>query len=209
MIYFDMDGVLADFDRYIEDAYGVADHRKSISDFFKSTCVNDRAFEKMQPIPEGIELLKTVESIVPDQICICTSTGGLPHHIEIAKQKLNWLRAHDLGHLPVAFAMNTENKGQYAQPNAILVDDRPKVIAAWKRNGGDGIHFTRDRERISAMADYIYLSSLDKEKHGEFKPEVEKLLNEIDTFLAQFEYKQGMHVEFRERVGETRKKIGV
>jgi len=77
-------------------------------------------------------------------ICFMTSTGGLPHHIVIAKQKLDWLHAHGLGGHPVAFCMNTRGKGQYAYPGAILIDDRQKVCDAWVDGGGYAHIFTRE-----------------------------------------------------------------
>jgi hypothetical protein len=144
MIYVDMDGVVADFDSAILKLFGEDGLEKKADQFWKRTCVDAQVFRAMDPIREGIAM---VLSLIEwgHQVCFMTSTGGMPHHVDIAKQKLDWLHANGLGALPVAFCMNTEGKGRFAKDQAVLIDDRQKVIDAWNRNGGRGILFTKDK----------------------------------------------------------------
>ncbi len=143
MIYIDMDGVVADFDQGIVDVFGEAYSNKNADKFWKSVCVEAEVFRKMPPIQEGVEMVNEIRGEHP--ICFLTSTGGLPHHIDIAKQKLDWLHKHDMGQHPVAFCMNTQGKAQYAHPGAILIDDRVKVCTTWSVAGGTPIQFTREK----------------------------------------------------------------
>ena len=141
MINFDMDGVVADFDSAIVKLFG-SDHLGKVPDeFWRKTCVEKEVFRHMDTIYEGMGLFNRLRLLGYD-LCFATSTGGMPHHIDIAKQKLDWLHAHGLGMFPVKFCMNTEGKGQMASPGEILIDDRQKVCDAWQRQGGIAYLFT-------------------------------------------------------------------
>lgn len=141
MIYIDMDGVIADFDAAIVATFGEEYSDRIADDFWKKTCVEAEVFRRMLPIPEGVQMVERIRAKRP--ICFMTSTGGMPHHIDIAKQKLDWLHANGFGEHPVAFAMNTKGKGAYAYKGAVLIDDRAKVCDAWAARGGHALLFSR------------------------------------------------------------------
>jgi len=165
MIYVDMDGVIADFDQSIVDIFGEEYSNKIANEFWKKTCVEAEVFRKMPPIQEGIDMIDSLIGL--GQVCFMTSTGGMPHHIDIAKQKLDWLHAHGLGDLPVAFCMNTAGKGLYAQRRAILIDDRSKVCTEWNLKGGQAILFTRDavKEILAIVVKKIARSKAVMDEH--------------------------------------------
>lgn len=150
MIYIDMDGVVADFDASIVKIFGEEYSDKIADEFWRQTCVEAEVFRKMPVIPEGILMVDAIRAQRP--ICFMTSTGGLPHHIDIAKQKLDWLHAHNLGQHPVAFCMNTKGKGAYAHAGAVLIDDRQKVCDAWTQGGGTALLFDRARAAQIALS---------------------------------------------------------
>lgn len=143
MVYFDMDGVLADFDQHLQDMYGRPYGKDVAGHFWNEAIIEDMPFATMPQIEEGMWLLRRAreEGFNP---CIMTSTGGGKHHLEIARQKLMWLQTNGIRDIPVAFCMSTKGKGAYAQVGAFLIDDREKVVRAWQDNGGVGILFTRD-----------------------------------------------------------------
>lgn len=142
MIYIDMDGVVADFDQSIIDIFGEEYSNKIADTFWKQTCVEAEVFRHMPVIPEGVRMVASISA--KHDICFMTSTGGMPHHIDIAKQKLDWLHKHGFGMHPVAFGMNTIGKGRFAKPGAALIDDRQNVCDAWAQNGGVAHLFTRE-----------------------------------------------------------------
>ena len=153
-IYVDMDGVVSDFDKAIVNIFGEEYSNKIADTFWKKTVVDNQVFRHMPPIPEGLSLVSQLRSD-GHQVCFMTSTGGMPHHIDIAKQKLDWLSANSMGDLPVAFCMNTQGKGAYASPGAVLIDDRQKVLAAWRGNGGFGFQFIPEQERVLEILSYL------------------------------------------------------
>lgn len=140
-VYFDMDGVLADFDQGVINTMGRPYDDDMKKDFWKRDCVEKQIFLNMPEIKAGLDLLFDVEQMGLD-ICIMTSTGGAPNHHAIARQKLSWLESRGLEKYPVAFCTGTASKGRFAQPGALLIDDRGKVCAEWERQGGTSFLFT-------------------------------------------------------------------
>lgn len=155
MIYIDMDGVIADFEQGIMNLYGEPYSDNIAKDFWEYACIDEQAFRNLPPIPEGIEMVKRIRD--KNEICFMTSTGGMPHHIDIAKQKLDWLSAYGLGKHPVAFCMNTIGKGRFAAMDRHLIDDRQKVLDAWNLEWGNGHLFTRARAK--GLADFFCATS--------------------------------------------------
>lgn len=146
MIYVDMDGVVADFDAAVHAEFGQPYVSGGPVDeaFWREECVlGKEIFRKMPPIREGLEMVGALRA-AGATVCFMTSTGGMPHHIDVAKQKLDWLRANGVGDCPVAFCMGTQEKGLFARAGHILIDDRPKVCMAWTDNGGVALQFSRE-----------------------------------------------------------------
>lgn len=146
MVFIDMDGVVSDFDKHIEGVYGKSMDvmtNKEKDYFWDAECVAHRFFANSPPIQEGIDLVKTLER-AGISLCILTSTGGQLQHVDIAKQKLDFLQRYELGHLPVTFATGTKSKASFSNPGTILVDDREKVVAAFRENGGHSYLFKRE-----------------------------------------------------------------
>ncbi len=150
LVFIDMDGVVSDFDLHILRTYGhpMDTMSREMKDrFWDAGCVARRYFANSPPILEGITLVKRLESMgVP--LSFLTSTGGELQHIDIAKQKLDFLHRHDLGHLPVAFATGTKSKASFASSKTILIDDREKVVTAFEEAGGRAILFSPDRVSV-------------------------------------------------------------
>ena len=140
-----MDGVVSDFDQAIINVFGEAYSNKVADKFWKKTCIEAEVFRKMPPIEEGIAMAHAISA--RNDICFMTSTGGMPHHIDIAKQKLDWLHAHGLGGHPVAFCMNTKGKGLFASQGLHLIDDRMKVCVEWEGQGGTAHLFRKVKAR--------------------------------------------------------------
>ena len=146
MIYVDMDGVVADFDAGIQSLYGRSFETLDSSEqsmFWNSDCAAHRFFANLAPIPEGIALVRgLLQSGL--KFTFMTSTGGGKMHLNIAKQKLDFLSSVGISESPVAFCLNTLSKAWFASENAILIDDRQKVVDAWREAGGEAILFTRE-----------------------------------------------------------------
>lgn len=142
-VYFDMDGVIADFDAYL-------DRNKLVKgDMFSLEFVAKNApWMDLPPIYEGVDVLNELIRHDDIPVTILTSTGGGPTHPMVIRQKAWWLSNNGFGDLPVAFAVNTTSKGRFATRGAVLIDDRLKVCQSWKKHGGAAILFTRENAEL-------------------------------------------------------------
>ena len=137
IIYFDMDGVLADFVERIESVTGESIDflMKDQTTFkkLKSKLVADNFFASLKPM-EGIKLLK---ELVRDgeRVEILSSVGQFESE-KVAKQKKAWLKQH-LGFSPkFNYTTSSKDKAKYAKSNTILIDDRTKSTVPFKAAGG-------------------------------------------------------------------------
>lgn len=151
LVFIDMDGVVADFDKHIVDVYGKTMEQmtnKEKDRFWDSECVAYRFFANAPVIDEGCSLVINLRSSGFD-VSFLTSTGGQLQHIDIAKQKLDFLHRIGFVDVPVAFATGTKSKAMFASPDRVLVDDRQKVVDAFRENGGIAHLFQRDNWRLT------------------------------------------------------------
>ncbi len=150
LIFIDMDGVVADFDKHVLDVYGKTMDEMSNKEkdrFWDAECVAFRFFANSPVITEGCNLVSDLVA-AGFNVSFLTSTGGQLQHIEIAKQKLDFLNRIGFGMFPVAFATGTKSKAMFAAPGKILVDDRKKVVEAFRENGGSSILFEREKWQV-------------------------------------------------------------
>jgi predicted secreted acid phosphatase len=139
-IYLDLDGVLCDFEkRYTELFDSTPKEARDRKEFHPNwkTFVKEKNFEKLDWFPGGKELLKYVESLnVP--IEILSSSGGEKFHGEVTAQKIHWLRNHGISY-KANIVSGRKKKKEFAEPNAILIDDTEDVIDDFNNAGGIGI----------------------------------------------------------------------
>jgi hypothetical protein len=147
MIYIDMDGVVANFDKRFREMFGCSiedmTDKPVFADFWARRCANE-FFTHLDAIPEGIEMVDEIYSLgLP--CAFLTSTGGGFHHYGIARQKSTWLARHFSNAIPVIFCTGTASKAAFAGLRSLLIDDREKVLTAFIGAGGSGVLFTPDR----------------------------------------------------------------
>lgn len=161
MIYVDMDGVLADFDDGIMRMYGKpmeSMSQEEMEDFWGSACIKRSFFLSLSGILGGIRLMDHLR-LYEHPYCILTSTGGGSRHMEIARDKLQWLmRYESLRSAPVAFCTGTKSKAEFASPGSLLIDDRPKVVDAFIAGGGSAFLFEPERfqDAVSKCRDWCF-----------------------------------------------------
>jgi len=162
-LYFDMDGVLANFDKAFLEWYGVSglsNVEQLINDpdiaeaYWNRDVHSNRFFSTLEPVKTGIQLFFDVKELGYNP-CIMTSTGGGRYHNEIAIQKIDWLAAQGIRDIPMAFCMNTVGKGAFAQPAAILIDDRQSVLDEWTNRGGIGVQFCQHTSNVNFKLEQI------------------------------------------------------
>ena len=146
LVFVDMDGVVSDFDGHFMDVYGKpmdSMTNKEKGRFWDAECVALRFFANSPAIEEGCNLVTNLGAS-GFSVVFLTSTGGQLQHIDIAKQKLDFLNRAGFWMYPVVFATGTESKAKFASPDSVLVDDRQKVVDAFRGNGGTAHLFKRE-----------------------------------------------------------------
>lgn len=155
IVYFDMDGVIADFNlayhdtnilRSKEERFPVMMEFSKLpskqKDVIKEELFTYSFFRKMKPIQKGLDLLEYYRKKY-DHVVILSAIGNTSKVIEIEQAKRDWLEEH-VGNIESHFVNKTENKFEITKlypeyQNHILIDDREKSIDPWIDNGGIGI----------------------------------------------------------------------
>ena len=147
-IYFDMDGVLADFDRGVVELCGLEPSDQAIRDEEKTNELYaamrrfDHFYDELKPIPGAIELFEELYKKYGNK---CEILSGIPKPkrgiINAGTDKIHWCERL----LPEGVKANIvfrEEKHQYCiGKEAILIDDLQTNIDEWEAAGGTGIWF--------------------------------------------------------------------
>ena len=146
MIYYDMDGVMADFDRGVKELLGLepidqGNHTAEQDDvMFARMREVGHFYGKLEPIPGSIELFGEVFAKYGDR---CRILSGIPKPSRgidtAAEDKREWVRRL----LPEGVIVNTvlrvEKPKFVTCKNDYLIDDFTKNIAEWENAGGTGV----------------------------------------------------------------------
>jgi len=172
-IYFDMDGVIADFFGGLEKKYD-APHWKSIkwkdsiyvdlrgTDFFNTL----NMFTDTVYMVDAV-IMRALENDLEWGICSSPLRGD---EYNSAYWKRRWLESYLLVPKDLDNLIFTANKEKYAiheldwRPN-ILIDDKPENIRKWETAGGIGIRF---QANIDDVKDYLL-------------PELDKAINKVNS----------------------------
>lgn len=142
-IYFDMDGVLTNFDRRYYELFGILPgsmrDRKDFRANWKAF-VDGRNFATLDLWPEAQKLVDTMAALDGFyNIEILSSSGGSDFHDVVASQKIEWLRKRGLPYKANIVA-GRKLKAGFASPETVLIDDTYDVIQSFIAAGGHAIH---------------------------------------------------------------------
>lgn len=154
-IYLDMDGVLCDF----EKAFDEVDGKLKLKDVFGQPDnvfwdhIAKVGFEKfyaeLKWLDEGKELWEYVKDY--PHLEILSSLGDKnPDKEGVDKAKTSWLKKYNID-IPHTFTPKASAKQQYANGEAILIDDFDRNITQWNEAGGVGILFTTAEKAIKKL----------------------------------------------------------
>ena len=151
-VYFDMDGVLADFFGGIEKHFHV-DHWKAIDNVEKAldNLKGTDFFYQIKPFDTTSKLIGFVRDLGDDWgICSSPLRGD---HYNSAYWKRRWLEKYGWEPVKSQNIVFTANKHKYAvspidgTPN-VLIDDKPSNIARWIEAGGIGIRYQANQDDL-------------------------------------------------------------
>jgi 5'(3')-deoxyribonucleotidase len=156
-VFIDMDGVVSDMDAMMND---ITNGESRKPDFPKGkywaavTRYNNEVAPFFASLPKMPEADKLVQFITDnfEQVAFLTATGTTPK--DGADQKRGWLAKNYPG-MKVITVVNSAEKAIYANPRAILVDDRDKSIGPWRKAGGIGILFTSTDQAIGELEPFL------------------------------------------------------
>ena len=145
-IYFDMDGVLADFERGINEICGmdmpVQGKSTKEEDDRMWLAVKDAEhfYDKLEPMKGAIDMYTKLSSKYD---CEILSAIHKPHRgIKTAGvDKENWVKRILSSDMKVNIVLKEEKKNYVDGTETILIDDLEDNIKAWESFGGTGIKF--------------------------------------------------------------------
>jgi len=146
VVYTDLDGVLADFDKKFEE-FGHGDPDTFMEEhgdvaFWAVIKKHDpRFYLHLDIMSDGKELWNYIKQFNP---IILTRIPRMEHSSE---DKKTWVKKH-LGDVKV---ITTTKKEKYVEPDAILIDDMDENIEKWEKAGGIGILHTSASKTIKEL----------------------------------------------------------
>ena len=145
VIYFDLDGVLADWVAAFEELFNIAiEDFNALSEEERDALKMNLSYDfyrNLNVIPRGLNLFnETVNEVGIDRVAILSAYGDFNCE-EVMSAKTAWVREF-LGYdINVYLVPSLEDKARYATPTSVLVDDRIRGINAFVNAGGAGYHF--------------------------------------------------------------------
>ena len=159
-IYFDMDGVLADFDRGLKELCNFEKVDQSLA-----TEENDRAlwqavrnashfYGRLEPMPGAVDMFNTIYELYGDK-CEILSAVPKPHRgvVSAREDKISWVRRILSESVTVNLVYRAEKKNFVRGKGSILIDDYDINIREWIELGGTGILFTTAEECLKQLED--------------------------------------------------------
>ena len=148
-----MDGVLCDFERKFEELYGEEalknrDRKLWTEDW--PDFIQTNQFEELAKFPGADDLLLFIRKHPEIEVEILTSSGGQQYHDQVKEQKIVWLKKNSIAYKPNVVP-GRKHKKEFAQPDAVLIDDTEDVIENFNRAGGIGILHRDAKETIKRL----------------------------------------------------------
>lgn len=157
-IYFDMDGVLADFEEGVRVLCGMeplnqADYNPELEKIMWERIKDaEHFYDRLQMMPGARELFRRVYEKYGDR---CEILTGIPKEkrgiLTAAEDKTNWMRRVLSKDIKMNTVLRKEKVNFCTGPEDILIDDFAKTINEWTSKGGTGILYRNAEETIKKL----------------------------------------------------------
>ncbi len=158
-IFFDMDGVLADFDRGVRELCDMEpspqgdDWRPGMDDLmWEKIRQVDHYYDKLELMPGAKKMFDTLYGMYGDK---CEILTGIPKPkrgiLTSGEDKTNWVHRLLNPDVVVNIVYREEKPDYCTGKDCILIDDLAKNIEAWEECGGTGIQFTNAEEVLDII----------------------------------------------------------
>ena len=152
-LFFDADGVLADFDEGARRLLGMSpreyERKYGRGTFWKRLAQAKNFYGTLPEMPDARVLFEGVKHLEP------TILTGLPLGRWAAPQKIEWAEEHFPG-VPIITCM-ARDKHKHMKPGDVLVDDRENHRAAYEEAGVVFVHHKSAEDSLRQLAE-IFLS---------------------------------------------------
>jgi 5'(3')-deoxyribonucleotidase len=155
-LYYDMDGVLADFDKGARAALGVANTYKfefvyGTNAFWRGLDSDPNFFGNLDMMRDACELLWHTRHL---NRAVLTALPKDPVRAPIIDaQKREWVRRFIGAEVPV-ICCETLDKPKYCKPGDVLIDDRAVNRDNWERAGGLFVVHTSAKDSLAQLRDW-------------------------------------------------------
>lgn len=157
-IYFDMDEVLADFNRGIRELCHMEPVDQAVStkedDDALWAAVREAGhfYDRLEPVNGSIEMFKKLQEKYGDK-CEILSAIPKPHRgiVTAGEDKISWVRRLLGEEVAVNIVLRAEKKNYVKGKGYILIDDLEKNVLEWEAEGGTGICFKGAAETLKRI----------------------------------------------------------
>lgn len=152
-VFIDLDGVISDFSGKVleisKGRNGTPEYTKGMmwKDIYRYNANVEPFFESLPKMPGADQLVGFIKNNF-ENYTFLTATGSTPK--DAPQQKRNWVNKMYPG-VRVITVGTSAQKAVYANPQAILIDDREASISPWRRAGGFGILHVNIKQTINEL----------------------------------------------------------
>ena len=157
-IYFDMDGVLADFSRGVKELCGIdsGDQDKNSKEkddqMWEAIKNTDHFYDRLEFMEGAEEMFNRVYDKYGDKCESRTATPKPKRGIgQAADDKRSWVKRMLNEDIVVNIVVKEEKKNFVTGKDCILIDDRGPNIDDWVAEGGTGIHHKSSEDTINLL----------------------------------------------------------
>ena len=161
-IFFDMDGVLADFDRGIRELCGIPSLNQEAADkaaderMWAAVRDTDHFYDRLELMPGAEKMFRLLYKKYGSCCEILTAIPKAERGITSAgEDKIRWVRRLLSENIPVHIVYKEEKKNYCTGKDCILIDDYSTNIKDWEAFGGTGILFKNAAETLRALRSLI------------------------------------------------------
>jgi 5'-nucleotidase len=155
-LYIDLDGVMADFDKYFIQQFGIESNKLDDTTLWKWINGHGNFFLNL-PLCEGaIDFYESVRHLNPTILTACPKSN----YVTAAVQKRQWVYKHLNPDATVIPMLGGKNKCLFMHSvEDILIDDYEKNCIPWREHGGIAIQH-KNFEHTKSQLDLILDSTV-------------------------------------------------